>query len=304
MTLFKRKKRLSLMERRNNYGYMFVSHWILGLLLFFVIPTITSVIYSFCDLSMTNEGMQMDWSSFKHYSYIFSEDRYYTDNLASSVTSLLTSLPIIISLSIILAVILNGEFKGRTVFRGIFFLPVILANSVVMELLSSGLLDVPLFNMTSGADTAYGGMIDFEAILADLQLPQAISDLFSGYLSGLFDLIWSCGVQTILFLAGLQSIPKQLYEVGTIEGCSRWETFWKLEVPSLRNIIQLVLIYTMIDRFTALDSPVMKQATGLMFNSQIYDRSSAMLWAYFAIIGVVMALLLVVYNFFCMRKWE
>jgi ABC-type sugar transport system permease subunit len=158
--------------------------------------------------------------------------------------------------------------------------------------------------VSSGSSTEYGGMIDFEAILLDLQLPKAVSDLFQGYLSNLFNLIWSCGVQTILFLAGLQSIPKQLYEVGTIEGCSRWETFWFLEIPSLRNIIQLVLIYTMIDQFTSLSSPVMKQATNLMFSHAIYDRSSAILWTYFLIVGVVMAIILVLYNRLCVRRWE
>lgn len=303
MTLFK-KKPTSLMERRNNYGYLFVSHWILGLLLFFIIPTISSVIYSFCNLEMTNDGLQLNFAAFEHFDYIFTKDEKFVDNLLASVTDLLTALPIIISLSMILAVILNSEFKGRLIFRAIFFLPVILANSTVMELLSSEHLDVPLFNVSSGATTEYGGMIDFKTILMDLQLPKAISDLFEGYLSNLFNLIWSCGVQTILFLAGLQSIPKQLYEVGTIEGCSRWETFWMLEVPSLRNIIQLVLIYTMIDQFTALASPVMMQSTNLMFKQAIYDRSSAMLWVYFLIVGVVMAILLVAYNHFCVKRWE
>lgn len=303
MALFK-KRQTTLMERRNNYGYLFVSHWILGLLLFFIIPTINSIIYSFSNVKLTNDGLQLDFVAFEHFHYIFNNDEKFVDNLLASVTDLLTALPIIISLSMILAVILNSEFKGRLIFRAIFFLPVILANSTVMELLSSEYLDVPLFNVSSGASTEYGGMIDFEAILLELQLPKAISDLFQGYLSNLFNLIWSCGVQTILFLAGLQSIPKQLYEVGTIEGCSRWETFWFLEVPSLRNIIQLVLIYTMIDQFTALSSPVMKQATDLMFKQAIYDRSSAILWVYFLIVGAVMAILLVLYNRLCVRRWE
>ncbi len=303
MALFK-KKQISLMERRNNYGYLFVSHWILGLLLFFIFPMISSVVYSFCNLSMTNDGLHLEFTAFEHFRYIFNDDPKFVDNLLASVTSLLTALPIIISLSMILAVILNSEFKGRLIFRAIFFLPVILANSTVMQLLASEYLDVPLFNVSSGSSGEYGSMIDFEAILLELQLPQAISDLFQGYLSNLFDLIWSCGVQTILFLAGLQSIPKQLYEVGTIEGCSRWETFWFLEIPSLRNIIQLVLIYTMIDQFTALSSPVMQQATDLMFKQTIYDRSSAILWTYFLIVGVVMAILLVLYNRLCVRRWE
>ena len=303
MALFK-KREISLMERRNNYGYLFVSHWILGLLMFFVIPTISSFIYSFSNMEMTNDGLKLNFAGLTHFDYIFNQDEKFVDNLLASVTDLLTALPIIVSLSMILAIILNSEFKGRLIFRAIFFLPVILANSQVMQLLASEYLDVPLFNVSSGSSTEYGGMIDFEAILLDLQLPKAISDLFQGYLSNLFNLIWSCGVQTILFLAGLQSIPKQLYEVGTIEGCSRWETFWFLEVPSLRNILQLVLIYTMIDQFTSLSSPVMSQATSLMFKHAIYDRSSAILWVYFLIVGVVMAILLFAYNRLCVRRWE
>lgn len=304
MTLFKKKKS-SLMERRNNYGYLFVSHWILGLVLFFLFPLVSSIAYSFSELQLTNEGLQLKFLGFEHFRYIFNDDVNYLDNLRDSVTSLLTALPIIISLSMILAVILNSEFKGRIVFRSIFFLPVILANSVAMQVLSRPDMDVPLFSISSG-ETMEGGasMIDFTEILANLQLPQAISDLFAGYLGNLFNLIWSCGVQTILFLAGLQSIPKQLYEVGKIEGCSRWETFWFLEIPSLRNIIQLVLIYTMIDQFTALSSPVMMQATGLMFNQQVYDRSSAMLWVYFLIVGVIMGIVLLAFNRLCVKRWE
>ena len=303
MALFSKKK-TTLMERRNNYGYLFVSHWILGLLLFFIIPTISSIVYSFSNLKLTDDGIKLESAGFEHFRYIFNDDANFVDNLTTSVTDLLTALPIIISLSMILAVILNSEFKGRFIFRAIFFLPVILANSTVMELLASEYLDVPLFNVSSGNSTEYGGMIDFKTILMDLQLPKAISTLFEGYLANLFNLIWNCGVQTILFLAGLQSIPKQLYEVGKIEGCSRWETFWFLEIPSLRNIIQLVLIYTMIDQFTSISSPLMSQATSLMFKQAIYDRSSAMLWTFFLVVGVIMGLVLVLYNRLCIRRWE
>lgn len=298
------KKTQSLIQRRNNAGYMFVAHWIVGLLLFFIIPTITSAIYSFNSLTIEAGGFEMEFVGIKNFLEIFNDDANYTNNLRDSVTSLLTSLPIIISLSLILAVVLNSEFKGRLIFRAIFFLPVILANSVVMQILSSEYMDFPLFNLSSGSSDIYGGMIDFNAILANLQLPEAINKLFAGYLSGLFNLIWSGGVQTILFLAGLQSIPNQLYEVGRIEGASRWELFWMLEIPSLRNILQLVLIYTMIDQFTALSSPVMEQVSGLMFKSQVYDKSSAMLWCYFLIIGGIMAILLFLYNRLCVKRWE
>ena len=72
----------------------------------------------------------------------------------------------------------------------------------------------------------------------------------------------------------------------------------------LRNVITLVIIYTMIDLFTALNNPVMTQAYSLMQNKQVYDTSSAMLWTYFGVVGLLMIIVLGIYNRFCLRKWE
>ena len=72
----------------------------------------------------------------------------------------------------------------------------------------------------------------------------------------------------------------------------------------LKDVILLVLVYTMITLFTAVDNPVMKQAYSIMQDSQIYDLSSAMLWGYFVIVGAVMAIVLLLYNQFCLKKWR
>ena len=274
------------------------------MLLFFIVPLLSSILYSFSDVFLQNEGIKISFQGVKHFKYLLTEDAQYVDDLRDAVTSLLISLPIVIALSLFLALVLNGKFHGRLIFRVIFFLPVILANSVVMTILQSSVVNLPLFTATSGQEMNYGQMIDFTAILANLNLPDAISELFSNYLSNIFNLIWSCGVPTILFLSGLQSIAPQLYEVGRIEGANRWEILWMMEIPMLRNIITLVLIYTMIDLFTALDNPVMKLITSAMFERQLYDRSSAMLGGYFVIVGAVMAIILLVYNRCCVKKWE
>lgn len=274
------------------------------MLLFFIVPLASSILYSFSDVALENEGLKISFQGLKHFKYLLTEDAQYVDCLRDAVVDLLVSLPIVIALSLFLALVLNGKFHGRLAFRLIFFLPVILANSVVMTILKSSVVNLPLFTATSGQEMNYGQMIDFTAILANLNLPDAISDLFSTYLSNIFNLIWSCGVPTLLFLSGLQSITPQLYEVGRIEGASRWEILWMMEIPMLRNIITLVLIYTMIDLFTAIDNPVMEIITSAMFERQLYDRSSAMLWGYFVIVGVVMSIVLLVYNKYCLKKWE
>ncbi len=299
-----KQKKSALLAKRDRAGYFFCAHWIIGLAVFFLFPLISSILYSFSKVSIRN-GLQLKICGIENYIEAFAKNADYVNNLRDSVVGLLIDLPIIVCLSLFLALILNSEFRGRLIFRGIFFLPVIIANSVTMTVLKEPTVGMALFSDAAGAQaSAYGGMIDFNSMLAQLNMPEAINNLFSDYLSNVFSLIWSCGVQTILFLAGLQSISKQMYEVGKIEGANRWEILWFMEVPMLRNVILLVLFYTMIDQFTAMNTPVMGQITTLMFKSQNYDVSSAMLWAYFLIAGIVMGIILFIYNRFLMKKWE
>lgn len=300
----KKTKRRGIESMQQRYGYIFVGHWIFGLIVFFIVPLISSIIYSFSDFTIGAEGVKTDFIGFSNFKQILSEDPNYLNNLRDAVGEIIYSLPIIVSLSLILAVILNQKFVGRTVARAIFFLPVIIASSVIMVHMAGPHINAPLFTVSSGEEGTYGGLIDFNSILSGLNLPQQVSDMLSSLLGNVFGLIWSCGVQTILFLAGLQSIQKSLYEVSKIEGANKWEEFWFITVPMLRHIITLVIIYTMIELFTAVDSPVMNQAYTLMQEKQIYDRSSSMLWFYFLIVGAVMGLILFIYNRYCLKKWD
>ncbi len=302
MKRFQRKTGIERLKAR--YGCQFVAHWVVGLVLFFIIPIVNSLRYSFSEMSVTGEGIHMAFAGIRHYRDMLVSNGSYINNLVAALADMFTSLPIIMALSLILAVVLNQKFRGRLAARAIFFLPVIIASGVVINILKSGYIHAPLFNVTSGAEYEYGGLIDFNEILSNLQLPQQVTALFSKYLSNVFDLIWSCGIQLVLFLSGLQSIPAQLYEVSKIEGATKWEEFWYLTVPMLKDVILLVLVYTMIELFTAIDNPVIAQAYSIMKNDQIYDSSSAMLWGYFLVVGAVMGLVLLIYNRCCLRRWE
>ena len=292
-----------LVKLRENMGYTFVAHWIVGLIIFFYIPIIQSFLYSFNYVSI-GEGVEKKFAGFDHYVEIFARHPDFTNNLRDAFAKICYQLPIIIALSLILAVVLNQDFKGKVLARAIFFLPVIFGTSAVMTVLTSKQVGAALFTVKSGAEYGYGGLIDFKQILNNLSLPTQINDLLEDLLNDVFGIIWSCGVQTILFLAGLQNIPSSLYEVSKIEGASKWEEFWFVTVPSLRHIITLVIVYTMINIFTSTDNVIMQQAMALLQEQNIFDVSSAMLWSYFILAVTVIGVVLFFYQKFAVKRWE
>ena len=294
------KKRVRSLESvRNRAGYTFVAHWAIGLLMFFIVPLISSIWYSVNDVSINAGGVKTDYVGFSYFKDLFTVDPDYVDNLGESIGMMFYSLPIIIALSLILAVLLNQKFKGRTIFRAIFFLPIIIANSVVMDQLNSDVVTMPLFSSGEGSES----LINYAEIISGLGIPSEISPILTFLLSNTINLIWKCGVQTILFLAGLQSISSSMYEVSKIEGANKWEEFWLITVPSLRHIISLVIIYTMIELFVSLDNKLVSVAYENMVE-QKYGLSSAMLWIYFVIVLALIGTVYILYQRYCVKKWE
>jgi len=295
----KLKKKRGIESLRSRYGYTFIAHWALGLILFFVVPTISSLIYSFSKIFILDTGFKLEFLGLANFKEILFENPDYLTNIRDAVGSMFYSLPIVVALSLILAVLLNQKFPGRTLFRIVFFLPVVIASSVIVRMLSDPTVNAQIFNLSSEGQ----GVINYETILGNLNLPAQISDTLIFILSNAVSLAWSCGVQTILFLAGLQSIPASLYEVSKIEGANKWEEFWKITIPMLRHVISLVIIYTMISLFTAADNSIMSAAMKLM-SAMDYGVASAMLWFYFIIALSFIGIALVLYNKLCVKKWE
>lgn len=299
-----RNKKVTGIERlKVRYGRMFVLPWTIGLLLFFLVPLFSSIAYAFCNVSLVNDKM-LTFAGIEHFKYLLNEDPNFMNNIKDAVASFTYSLPIIVALSLIFAIILNQKFKGRIFARAVFFLPVIIATGVVMQFVTGAALEGGAALSTSMGETESYSGIRFDELLVNLGLPQSITELLSDYIARVFNLVWSCGIQILLFVAGLQSIPDQLYEVSKIEGATTWEEFWFVTFPMLGNVTFLVLVYTIVDLFTAFDNPIMKQAYDLITVNSIYDRSAAVLWAYFVVVGVVGALILLAYNRILMKKWN
>ena len=109
------------MKIKNFRGFEFIILWLVGTVVFFLIPLFVSLYYSFCDVNINSEKTVCEWINLKNYRYIFFTDEYYTDYLIDTVVETLWKTPVVIIFSVFVAVILNQKFRGRTFARAVFF---------------------------------------------------------------------------------------------------------------------------------------------------------------------------------------
>lgn len=297
------KKKRGFEAKKSLYGFCFIIPWLVGIIALFIIPLGKSLWYSVCEVGFANTGeIVTDFIGMENISYIFKVDPDFVTNLGTSVSEFAFSFPIIVILSLIFAIILNQKFYGRVFARAIFFLPVIIATGVVMQTMSSSVSGQPVMQDIGSSGGYSVSAIDFNQVLSNLDLPESIVGLISEYVNKVFDIVWKTGIQVVLFISGMQTIPEQLYEVSKIEGASKWEEFWFVTIPMLKNIILLVMLYTMVDLFITVESPVVAQAFSLI-NAMSFGLSSAILWSYILIAIGISGAILLVYKKFCMDKW-
>ena len=301
MTRVKRKKRSGLERNKARYGLLFISPWLIGLLLFFLLPIGQSLYYSFCDVKLTNTGLETIFTGIKNYNYILNEHPLYLTSMIESLQTIGYSLPVIIVISLIIALILNQKFKGRIFFRALYFLPVIIASGVVTELLFAvNSEDL----MSAGVGEAVSNnMIDFGNIVLKLGIPGQIGEYLTVVLNSIFELVWNCGIQIVLFISGMQSISDSLYEAAKIEGCTKWEEFWFITLPMLSRILLLVFVFTIVELLTTKTNTVMTLALNAINNLE-YGAGAAMAWLYFVLVGVVLATIMYLLDRVWMRRWK
>ena len=286
-------RRSGLEIKRQRPGYWFVLPWVIGMLLFFIIPLFTSIRYSFSDVKIEPGEVIVHSVGLKNYNQILTVDADYVNQLAGSVGYVLGSVPLVIAFSLIIAVLLSRKFFARTFFRALYFSPIILATSAVMKILENDPVNIPIYSNNEE-------LSDFLQIFTLMDLPPAVTSVMTFMVSFSLYVMQNAAVPIVLFLAGLQEIPVSLYEVSKIEGADKWEEFWMITIPSLRNIITLVVVYTMIDLFAQSHNTVVSRAQDLM-TTQEFGTSSAMLWFYFLIVIAAIGAVYSLYNRFCVK---
>lgn len=284
-----KKRRRTIESHRAMKGRMFVLPFYIGLIFFFIKPIVQSLIFVFSDVDLMPGGFERDWVGLKNLKYIFLTDPDFNKNLVSSLGGLLYQVPVILVSALFFAILLNAKFKGRTLVRAIFFLPVIIASGVIMEIINSDTFATSLITTSEGMDTVVSASnYGLTTLLVDMGLGETIVEYFVYISSNLYDLMWRTGIQMIIFLAALQSISPSLYEASSLEGASAWENFWMITVPMIAPMILVNTVYTIIDSFTDASNAVMDQISAF-FTDQQYDRAAAMSWVYFLLIGLILA---------------
>ena len=295
------KKKQGIESMRSKHGFLFTLPWLIGIVIFFLVPLLQSIIYSFSKVKLTVSGLESQFYGLKNFSTLLLKDALFTENLKNGFLSFLYSFPLIIILSLILGILLNQKFKSRMFFRALYFLPVIIASGVVIELIF--VTRTGDISSTGTDESVRDSMISVSSIISWFGLPTNISDYINSVVSKIMDLVWSCGIQIVLWIAGLQAIPDLLYEVSKVEGATKWEEFWYITFPMLSRVTLLVAIFTAVELITAKTDPVMQQSI-IFSQAQKYGEASAMLWMYFIVIGLFVGLLLVLYLRMCAKKWE
>lgn len=277
----KKKRSLSLRTKNSLKGLVFVTPFIIGLLAFFIYPLFFSLRIS---VAQKVEILGMKLSGFTIYSFkrAFVEDSEFLPTFASTVKYTLTTFPLTIVLSLIIAIILNKNIKGRGLFRVIFFIPFLLGSGEIMtQILNQG-VDRAVLNIMDGRIIPYNVLSYFGSNIVEI-----VQNVFGT----LVTVLWRSGVQILLFLAGLQSISPSLYEAARIDGATEWELFWKVTIPMISPMMLLNLVYTIVDSFTSIDNELLGYIRTYGFSNAEFSYASALAWIYFAFIGVLVAII-------------
>ena len=276
-------------------GFVFVLPWILGFILFFAIPLWNTIVYSFCEVGVKSTGgMELTFSGVQNYIDLF-QTEVTTQNqpvirlFADENVSVLTNIPLIVVFSLFMALLANVNFKGRGAIRVIFFLPIVLGLDVLISLIA----------VSTGGDmtqAASNTLFEAQGIVTFLMnytfLPPAIISFISSAINNLFTLITQAGLQTLIFLAALQSISPALYEVAKIEGATTYEVFWKVTITSIKPITVFIAIYTLVDLF--LSSSIATEVYNFAFTKSKIGVGSALSVVYMLNVLLALGILLLI----------
>ena len=275
----------SMRARNARTGVRFILPFIIGFLVFMLMPLIQSLQFSLNKVTLIpGQGYTLAWNNFYNYQYAFGIDATFTQNLLDESGKMVINTIATLVLSFVVAVILNQNFKGRTLARAIFFLPVILSSGVLAGIEQTS----QSFNMLNAVseEAAKASGVNLSASLQSLL---SVSGVGSGVfqivfdmIDAIYDIVMASGIQIIVFLTGLTAISPSLYEAANVEGCTAWEAFWKITFPIMSPLLLVNTIYTIIDFFMKSSNSVMEHINTMQLNAQ-YGEASAQSWVYFAV---------------------
>ncbi len=278
----KKKKKLAGLEKRKAIaGYLFISPFIIGFLVFMIKPMCQSLYMSFCEVELGSGSFTSTWTALENLKYIFKVDPEFTRLLVEELTRMMIYSLAIIVFSFFVSLILNQTFKGRALVRAVFFLPVILSSGVILGLETDNQLMATLAQQIEDASSGISITDALEEVLRTMDIGTRAFEKVFEIIDNIYDVAIASGIQIIIFLSGLQTISSSMYEAADIEGCTKWESLWKITFPMISSMFLVNWIYTVIDFCMRSDNQVIEKIQVVMIDQLTYGRASAMSWVYF-----------------------
>ncbi len=280
----RRPKYEGLQKRKAVAGYLFILPFIIGFLAFLVKPLCQSLYMSFCKVNVSADGFSFDWAGLTNYDYSFTKDIDFPQFLTDSSWEMVINTISVMVFSLFVAVLLNQKFSGRALVRAIFFLPVILSSGVILGVETNNSLLGDMAEMIKENSNDFSITDTIKGLIETFGIGTKLFDKVFEIVDKVYDIAIASGIQIIIFLSGLQTISSSMYEAASIEGCTAWESFWKITFPMISSLFLVNWIYTIIDFCMHTDNQVMNKIQTTLVEYLDYGFASAMAWVYFAII--------------------
>jgi multiple sugar transport system permease protein len=283
--------------KQNLIGYLFISPWLVGFTTFAFWPFLRSIYLSFTRYNIVT---QPKWVGLANYKMLLTQDELFWRSAWVTIKYAAISVPLAIIFGVALALLLNVNVKGITVFRTIFYLPSIVPT------VASSVLFIWLLNPTIGLINRLLGLVH-------IQGPSWLNTAPWAFWALVFMALWGVGGSMVIYLAGLKDIPLHLYEAATIDGANAIKKLRHITLPMMTPVIFFNLVMGIIGAFQTFTQAYVitpdggPQESTYFYSLYLYNRAwkyldmgyaSAMAWMLFIVIVVMTGIV-----FRSQRRW-
>ena len=273
-------------NKEKNVGVIFCLPFIVGFLVFLIVPMGISLYYSFCDYDILSPP---EFVGLKNYIEMFTQDEVFWHSVKATFYFALVSVPLRLIFALLVAMILVRPTKATGFYRAAYYLPSIIGGSVAVAILWKRMF------APDGVINSLLGLIGIDTNFAWL------SDTRTAIWTLIILAIWQFGSSMLIFLSALKQIPKELYEAADVDGANKFTKFFKVTLPLLTPTIFFNLVMQMINGFLAFTQCyIITQGkpmnSTLLYTVYMYQQSfefyntgygAAMAWVMLLLIGMI-----------------
>lgn len=273
-------------KRQNRLGYGFMLPWIIGFVVFTLVPFGATIVLSFCNVNTNVTGYDITFAGWSNYYTAFFRNTEFVPALGAFIAMVVPYTFVIIIVSFFLAYLLNKIQAGKGLMRTIYFLPVIIMSGPVMSQILDKADDA--VQMAQGMNSGYDGVFILEMIRSySPQIARFMGDVFDQ----LTMILWFTGIPIVLFVSGLQRINISLYEAAKIDMANEWQILWKITIPMIKPTALVATIFTIAQLGTYDTSAIyslIKTATGNTNGG--FGFAATYSWIYCIIVLIIIGL--------------